>query len=86
MDWIGVGVQTALLAGPQPWTADGLPCQGSTSSWRGITCEDGRVVGVSLAGLGLKGPFPPSLAALSRLRNLTMNLMTAPPYNRWTGA
>jgi len=49
--------------------ADASPC-----SWFGVECsDDGRVVGLNLANLGLKGMLPPEIGQLTSLHSLILH-------------
>ncbi len=49
-------------------------------TWAGVTCEDGHVVDLGLPQNGLRGPLPPALGGLARLRSLSLdgNRLTGP--------
>lgn len=54
------------------WNASAPPCNGSNSNWRGIRCYDGKVWGVKLENMGLKGFIDvQSLKGLPYLRSLS---------------
>ncbi|XP_047095279.1 protein MALE DISCOVERER 2-like isoform X2 [Lolium rigidum] len=49
--------------------ADASPC-----SWFGVECsDDGRVVGLNLANLGLKGMLPPEIGQLTSMQSLILH-------------
>ena len=48
-------------------------CSDSLSNWGGVSCSDGYVKTVSLAGLGLVGTIPDSVGYLSRLQSLVLS-------------
>ena len=63
------------------WTCNGYPPVPSTmvcSSWAGITCEKGEVIGINLSGHLLSGTLPASIGLLTSLRYLDVsnNLLT----------
>ncbi|OAY79066.1 putative leucine-rich repeat receptor-like protein kinase [Ananas comosus] len=61
------------------WDPSGDPCSGS---WRGVSCRGGRVSGVVLEGLRLRGPID-ALARLPRLSLLSLkNNSFAVPLHR----
>lgn len=56
-----------------PWAAGTLPCGSSpATAWRGIQCDNGTVVSLRLAGLGLEGVLPANLADLPDLQALDL--------------
>ena len=76
------------LRGPE-WSPRSLPpptaCVGGASSWDGVTCAGGRVVGLDLAGRGLAGTLAPGLARLTALRSLSLanNSFSGPLPPEW---
>lgn len=69
------GEATAQMSGA-PWVAGTDPCNATTgnssSTWKGVTCAGGQVVGLDLSGLGLLGTLP-TLSGLSSLRQLDLS-------------
>eukprot|EP00884_Botryococcus_braunii_P010037 jgi/Botrbrau1/19034/Bobra.0100s0062.1 len=63
------------------WVEGSDPCTG----WQGVGCKDGRVVSLSLDGLGLKGSLPPDVADLGYLQvlNLSSNSFTGALPDNW---
>jgi hypothetical protein len=53
------------------WLATPLPCE-----WHGVSCRDGRVVGLDLSSNGLNGFIPPRLGELVALESLALNVNT----------
>ncbi|KAG5030082.1 hypothetical protein GLYMA_05G220900v4 [Glycine max] len=54
------------------WNASIPPCSGARSNWRGVLCHEGKVWGVKLENMGLKGVIDvDSLKGLPYLRTLS---------------
>jgi len=59
---------SGALAG---WRADANPCDADTT-WGGVQCDGGgRIRGLALDSLGLRGPLYPGLAAIAGLKSIT---------------
>ncbi|EPS73049.1 hypothetical protein M569_01705, partial [Genlisea aurea] len=55
----------------ESWDSSFDPCNGS-ESWFGVSCLRGRVAGIVLENLKLRGGFPVSVVGLSQLRVLSL--------------
>lgn len=77
--------RTGWLAGGAGTVCDGGG--GGSSSWHGVTCAEGQVVGVDLSVNGLAGTLPAELAEMSSLRFLDLhaNALSGTLPERWGG-
>ncbi|XP_076912813.1 receptor protein kinase-like protein ZAR1 [Bidens hawaiensis] len=62
----------SILQDPHGSFTNWNPSNDTPCTWNGITCEDQRVISLSLPKHNLLGPISPSLGSLSQLRHLNL--------------
>jgi hypothetical protein len=63
----------ARANGPTWWNSEDWMTTRRPCGWNGVTCEAGHVAGINLVNNRLKGSLPPSLGALTELRQLLVS-------------